>query len=62
MNSAQRKALRDYAEEFGYSTKEIVQELKSNGMIDAHATADDLGDYTNGNTYDDMMNFLEVNL
>ena len=54
--------MREYCEEFGYTTKEIVKELKLNGTIAANATADDLGEYTNGNTYNDMLDFLEENL
>lgn len=62
MTRAQWSAIDDYCEEFGYKKSEVLKELKANGAVDADATIKDLGDYTRGKTYDDMMNFLMMNL
>lgn len=62
MTKPQWDAFYDYCAEFGYTSQDVLKALKSNGAIAADAKLKDLGDYTSGTTYDDMMNFLEENL
>ena len=62
MTKAQWKAIYDYCETNIISKWDLLEELKQNGTIDRSTNLDELGEYVNGNTYDDMMEFLERNL
>ena len=62
MTRAQYKALHDYANEFGYTTREILKELKANGTVAPDCKLDDLGDYVGKGDYATMFNFLADNL
>ena len=62
MTKAQWKAVYDYCEVCGITKWDILKTLKQNGAIDRRDTLDDLGDYVAGETYAEMMKFLEENV
>ena len=60
MNKKQWKAIYDFCEAYGYQRpSELLQDLKIVGIIDKRETLDDLGEYPNGDTYEDMINWLK---
>ena len=62
MSKAQWKAIYDYCEEYGISRYDMLKDLKANGTVSRDTTLEELGDYTDGDTYDAMIRFLEENL
>lgn len=62
MTRGQYAAINDYCEEYGYTKKELLEELKANGTVERNTKLEDLGEYANGNDYDSMMQFLWDNL
>lgn len=62
MNKHQWAALYTFCEESLYSKWGVLRMLKENGVVDKDTTFDNLGEYVDGDTYDDMMKFLEENL
>lgn len=62
MNKAQRKAIYDYCDFYGYDLSEVLIVLKRNGTVRRDATLADLSDYTDKPTYDAMFKFLEENV
>ena len=62
MNKAQWKALHDYCEDVGYeNSSELLHDLKANGTVSQRATVQEIAEYVDGNTYDDMYEFLVRN-
>ena len=63
MNKAQWSAVYHFCDDCGYdSPREVLAELKANGTVERNTQLVELGEYANGNTYDDMYKFLEENL
>ena len=62
MTKAQWKAVYDYCEANGCTKLEILKILKANGTIGRDVSLDSLGNYVYGETYADMMEFLEANV
>ena len=63
MNKSQWKAIYEFCDDCGYeSPRAVLAELKANGTVERNTQLVELGEYANGNTYDDMYKFLEENL
>ena len=62
MTKGQWKAVYDFCDEYGIPTSALLKTLKENGTVDRGTTLDELGEYVNGHTYNDMINFLEENV
>ena len=62
MTKAQWKAIYDYCDNYGISKAGLLRSLKERGSVDRRATLEDLGDYANGLTYDEMIQWLENEL
>lgn len=59
MNKAQWKALHDYCEDNCYKNSgELLYDLKRRGVVSPMTTVQELSEYVDGNTYDDMYEFL----
>ena len=62
MNKKQWKAVYDFCEACGYERpSELLQDLKMQGVVGKSETIDDLSNYPNGNTYEDMLAWLREN-
>lgn len=62
MNKAQWKAIYDFCKDSGYyDTRELLQTLKAEGVIDSRDTFDDLARYPKNSTYEAMIDFLTDN-
>lgn len=62
MTKAQWAALYTFCEDAGYTRSEVLQELKNNGTVARDTRLEDLSDYVDGTSYDEMMKFLGDNL
>lgn len=63
MNKAQWKAIYDFCEDYGYyNPSEILQSLKSNGVLNFRDTMEDLARLPINSTYEAMIDFLNENL
>ena len=63
MNKAQWKAIYDFCEAYVYYIpSEILQSLKSNGVLNFRDTMEDLARLPKNNTYEAMIDFLNENL
>lgn len=62
MTKAHWAAIYNYCEKHLITKWDLLEALKENGTVERNTKLDELGDYVNGNTYDDMMCFLERNL
>lgn len=59
MTKAQWKAVYDFCRENCISKNELLSALKENGTVDHNALLEDLAGYTEGTSYNAMMQFLE---
>ena len=62
MTKAQWKAIYDYCNENSISRYDMLKELKANGTVSHDTILEELDEYTDGDTYDAMIKFLEDNL
>ena len=63
MDKEQWKALYDFCKDSGYyDTRELLQTLKAQGVIDRRDTFDDLARYPKNSTYGAMIEFLTESL
>lgn len=62
MNKAQWAALNDFCEENYCTRYDVLKALKANGTVDHSTKLKELGRYADGNSYEDMYNFLGDNL
>lgn len=63
MTKAQWSAVYDYCAEYGYDQpRDLLDDLKSNGTVDNGTKLNQLHQYVNGKSYDDMYQFLGENL
>jgi len=62
MTKAQWKAVYDFCNQYGFETPhELLKHLKRNGSVDIYDKLENLGEYAIGESYDGMMEFLDVN-
>ena len=61
MTKAQWAAINNYCEENYCTRQELVEALRNNGTVDRSTKLEELGDYAKGDTYEDMLTFLEEN-
>ena len=62
MTKSHWAAIYNYCEANIITKSELLKALQENGTVDRNTKLDELGDYVNGSTYDDMLKFLERNL